>query len=63
MLAMRFSKMYISRHLFRYGHSFICKFVCLVPVWPHAGGLGLCEMVQHISIFDYISVSPTLKNK
>ena len=34
-----------------------------VPVWPHAGGLGLCEMVQHISIFDYISVSPTLENK
>ncbi|XP_028406289.1 mitochondrial enolase superfamily member 1-like [Dendronephthya gigantea] len=34
-----------------------------VPVWPHAGGLGLCEMVQHISIFDYISVSPTLEDK
>ena len=35
----------------------------LVPVWPHAGGLALCEMVQHISLFDYICVSPTLENK
>ncbi|XP_046850124.1 mitochondrial enolase superfamily member 1-like isoform X2 [Xenia sp. Carnegie-2017] len=34
-----------------------------VPVWPHAGGVGLCEMVQHISIFDYICISPTLKDK
>ncbi|MEG0027804.1 MAG: enolase C-terminal domain-like protein [Aurantimicrobium sp.] len=28
-----------------------------VPVCPHAGGVGLCEAVQHISMFDYISVS------
>uniref|UniRef100_A0A8B9RP75 Collectin subfamily member 12 n=1 Tax=Astyanax mexicanus TaxID=7994 RepID=A0A8B9RP75_ASTMX len=28
-----------------------------VPVCPHAGGVGLCELVHHLSIFDYISVS------
>ena len=30
-----------------------------VPVCPHAGGVGLCEYVQHLSIFDYICVSAT----
>ena len=43
--------------------NFTCECFFVVPVWPHAGGLGLCEMVQHISLFDYISVSPTLENK
>jgi L-fuconate dehydratase len=28
-----------------------------VPVCPHAGGVGLCEYVQHESIFDFIAVS------
>ena len=28
-----------------------------IPVCPHAGGVGLCEMVQHLSAFDYICVS------
>jgi L-fuconate dehydratase len=28
-----------------------------VPVCPHAGGVGLCEMVQHLAMFDYIAVS------
>jgi L-fuconate dehydratase len=28
-----------------------------VPVCPHAGGVGLCELVQHFSFFDYASVS------
>lgn len=28
-----------------------------VPVCPHAGGVGLCEYVQHISMIDYIAVS------
>ncbi|MBK5249354.1 MAG: L-fuconate dehydratase [Actinomycetales bacterium] len=28
-----------------------------VPVCPHAGGVGLCEMVQHISMLDFIAVS------
>ena len=26
-----------------------------IPVCPHAGGVGLCEYVQHLSIFDYIA--------
>jgi L-fuconate dehydratase len=34
-----------------------------VAVCPHAGGVGLCEYVQHISIFDYIAVSGTLENR
>jgi L-fuconate dehydratase len=28
-----------------------------LPVWPHAGGVGLCEYVQHLSMIDYIVVS------
>jgi len=31
-----------------------------VPVCPHAGGVGLCEYVQHLSLFDYIAVSADL---
>ena len=27
------------------------------PVWPHAGGVGLCEYVQHIAMIDYLLVS------
>jgi len=34
-----------------------------VPVVPHAGGVGLCEMVQHLSFFDYICVSASLENR
>ncbi|XP_069701374.1 mitochondrial enolase superfamily member 1-like isoform X2 [Periplaneta americana] len=34
-----------------------------VPVCPHAGGVGLCEMVQHLQIFDYISLSGTMENR
>jgi L-fuconate dehydratase len=34
-----------------------------VPVCPHAGGVGLCELVQHLSIFDYIAVSASLDNR
>ena len=34
-----------------------------VPVCPHAGGVGLCEYVQHLAVFDYISVSGTLENR
>jgi len=30
-----------------------------LPVWPHAGGVGLCEYVQHLSIIDYLAVSGT----
>ena len=28
-----------------------------VPVCPHAGGVGLCEMVQHLAMFDFVAVS------
>ncbi len=28
-----------------------------IPVCPHAGGVGLCEMVQHLAMFDYLAVS------
>jgi L-fuconate dehydratase len=34
-----------------------------VPVCPHAGGVGLCEYVQHISIFDFICVGASLENR
>lgn len=34
-----------------------------VPVCPHAGGVGLCEYVQHIAIFDYVAVSASLENR
>ena len=34
-----------------------------VPVCPHAGGVGLCEHVQHFSVFDYICVSGSLENR
>jgi len=34
-----------------------------VPVCPHAGGVGLCEYVQHASIFDYVAVSGSLHNR
>jgi L-fuconate dehydratase len=32
-------------------------------VCPHAGGVGLCELVQHLSMFDYIAVSGTLDGR
>ncbi|MCB9948214.1 MAG: L-fuconate dehydratase [Rhodospirillaceae bacterium] len=34
-----------------------------IPVWPHAGGVGLCEYVQHLSLFDYIAVSASLDGR
>ena len=34
-----------------------------VPVCPHAGGVGLCEYVQHLAIFDYLLVSTTLHDR
>ncbi|MGY4769543.1 L-fuconate dehydratase [Kribbella sp. CWNU-51] len=34
-----------------------------VPVCPHAGGAGLCELVQHLSIFDYVAVSASLDRR
>ena len=34
-----------------------------VRVCPHAGGVGLCEYVQHLSMFDYLCVSTTMKDR
>ncbi len=34
-----------------------------VPVCPHAGGVGLCEYVQHLAIFDYIAVGASLEDR
>src|SRR5450756_432838 len=34
-----------------------------VPVCPHAGGVGLCEMVQHLAMFDYVAVSGSMENR
>jgi L-fuconate dehydratase len=34
-----------------------------VPVCPHAGGVGLCEYAQHISMFDYVAVGGSLENR
>ncbi|MFE3600827.1 enolase C-terminal domain-like protein [Streptomyces sp. NPDC059096] len=34
-----------------------------VPVCPHAGGVGLCELVQHLAMFDYVAVSGTREGR
>ncbi|MGY0055879.1 enolase C-terminal domain-like protein [Streptomyces sp. LZ34] len=34
-----------------------------VPVCPHAGGVGLCELVRHLAMFDYVAVSGTLEDR
>ncbi|MFE7243319.1 enolase C-terminal domain-like protein [Streptomyces sp. NPDC057580] len=34
-----------------------------VPVCPHAGGVGLCELVQHLSMFDFVALSGTTENR
>ena len=34
-----------------------------IPVCPHAGGLGLCEYVQHISLIDYLCISASLEHR
>jgi L-fuconate dehydratase len=34
-----------------------------VPVCPHAGGVGLCELVQHFSMFDFVAVSGSRQNR
>jgi L-fuconate dehydratase len=34
-----------------------------VVVCPHAGGVGLCEYVQHLSAFDYLRVSCSLEDR
>ncbi|MFF7364519.1 enolase C-terminal domain-like protein [Streptomyces sp. NPDC008125] len=34
-----------------------------VPVCPHAGGVGLCELVQHLAMFDFVAVSGTWEDR
>ena len=34
-----------------------------VPICPHAGGVGLCELVQHLSMFDYVAVSGRMDDR
>jgi len=34
-----------------------------IPVCPHAGGVGLCELVQHLSMFDYVALSGTTRDR
>jgi L-fuconate dehydratase len=34
-----------------------------IPVCPHAGGVGLCELVRHLSMFDFVAVSGTWEDR
>ncbi|MFD6925298.1 L-fuconate dehydratase [Streptomyces sp. NPDC059944] len=34
-----------------------------VPVCPHAGGVGLCELVQHLSMFDFVALAGTTDDR
>jgi L-fuconate dehydratase len=34
-----------------------------IPVCPHAGGVGLCEYVQHLALFDFVAISGSLENR
>lgn len=34
-----------------------------IPVCPHAGGVGLCEYIQHLAIFDFVCVSASLEDR
>jgi L-fuconate dehydratase len=34
-----------------------------VPVCPHAGGVGLCEYVQHLSLVDYIAITGSTQDR
>jgi L-fuconate dehydratase len=34
-----------------------------VPVCPHAGGIGLCEYVQHLQMFDYVAVTGSMEGR
>ncbi|MEO1827025.1 MAG: L-fuconate dehydratase [Roseibacillus sp.] len=33
------------------------------PICPHAGGVGLCEYVQHLSMIDYLCISGSWEGK
>jgi L-fuconate dehydratase len=34
-----------------------------LPVCPHAGGVGLCEHVQHLQMIDYIAISGSMQER
>lgn len=34
-----------------------------IPVCPHGGGVGLCEYVQHLAVFDYVAISGSLEGR
>ncbi len=34
-----------------------------IPVCPHGGGVGLCEHIQHLSLFDYVCVSGSWEDR
>jgi L-fuconate dehydratase len=34
-----------------------------LPVCPHAGGVGLCEYVQHLSMIDYLCIAGTREGR
>ncbi|MBD0737839.1 enolase C-terminal domain-like protein [Streptomyces sp. CBMA29] len=34
-----------------------------VPVCPHAGGVGLCELVQHLAMFDFVALSGSVEDR
>ena len=34
-----------------------------IPVIPHAGGVGLCEAVQHLAFFDYVALTGTKEDR
>lgn len=34
-----------------------------LPVWPHAGGVGLCEYVQHLAMIDFVAVSGSMDGR
>lgn len=41
----------------------IMKFITTVKVVPHAGGVGLCEMVHHLQMWDFTSLSGTKQDR
>lgn len=45
--------------LVEFYRNFLMFLFIIVKVCPHAGGVGLCEMVQHLQMWDYISLSGT----
>jgi L-fuconate dehydratase len=34
-----------------------------LPVCPHAGGVGLCEYVQHLAMIDYLAFAGTMEGR